>query len=257
MVAHRRKIELTRDESAAALAGARSGRRHLGSWDGPTRAALRVGGDSASGSPGLPRGYSVRQTPGPVLIMAAPPMPGRPPLRDAGYHAMPAKPGERCQPLRGRAVVALARWAGLVRPHAAGSCTSGGGGPTRGCIAHGAVVGADVDPTARMSPRRVAARGPRRWPGAGKRLAPPLPRGQGKGSGPPAGITGRLLARDGRRSWPPGRPTLAAPSRSCRRQSTPTPATLPLADPTRADRPRDSPNCRPVPASTPSSASWG
>ena len=147
--------------------------------------------------------------------MAAQPSPyalaaGR--LRDMGYHAMPAKPGEKVpghfEAGRWSHMARWQDWCGRMPPEFLHERWESWPDPGV-CIAHGAVVGADVDTdrkdvadavVAALGPSPVRRRGQKGWmgyyrPGSGC---------EGLGARlrwyhPDVYITGE----DGRRSWPP------------------------------------------------------
>ena len=147
--------------------------------------------------------------------MAAQPSPyalvaGR--LRDMGYHAMPAKPGEKVpghfEAGRWSHMARWQDWCGRMPPEFLHERWESWPDPGV-CIAHGAVVGADVDTdrkdvadavVAALGPSPVRRRGQKGWmgyyrPGSGC---------EGLGARlrwyhPDVCITGE----DGRRSWPP------------------------------------------------------
>ncbi len=147
--------------------------------------------------------------------MAAPPSPyaraaGR--LRDMGYHAMPAKPGEKVpghfEAGRWSHMARWQDWCGRMPPEFLHERWESW--PDAGvCIAHGAVVGADVDTdrkdvadavVAALGPSPVRRRGQKGWMGYYR------PGPDAKGSGHAcAGITrtSASIGEDGRRSWPP------------------------------------------------------
>ncbi len=147
--------------------------------------------------------------------MAAPPSPyvraaGR--LRDMGYHAMPAKPGEKApghfEAGRWSHMARWQDWCGRMPPeflHERWEEWADAGV----CVAHGAVIGADVDTdrkdvadavVAALGPSPVRRRGQKGWMGYYR---------PGSGCG---GLGARLrwygpdiysIGEDGGRSWPP------------------------------------------------------
>ena len=218
MVAHRKEIELTRDEAAAALAGGKAAGAYLEEL-GRTDLGQLSRVEWAEFCGGLPavtsRSCSGRRTRRSRSEMLAQPSPyalvaGR--LRDMGYHAMPAKPGEKVpghfEAGRWSYMARWQDWCGRMPPEFLHERWESW--PDAGvCIAHGAVVGADVDTdrtdiaaavVAALGPSPVRRRGQKGWmgyyrPGSGcEALGARL-----RWYHPEVFSTGE----DGRKSWPP------------------------------------------------------